>query len=160
MHCFPVKKLRIFDVAHVEDSGQKLNTLLSMEVDGVRVYSLTLPHVVKPASCENTVAMFKTTDRRSICAWLDPISKECFVASELSLAVAFFLCHMAGLITGAVAAGITGDKQLGPICGVAAAAICGAGVLWRFRQIAEIKTTLRSRYSEQFGASAIQIAEP
>lgn len=60
-----------------------------MDIDGVRVYSLSLPRVVNPASCENTVAMFKTDDRQSICAWLDPASKECFVLAETSPGAAF-----------------------------------------------------------------------
>jgi hypothetical protein len=70
-----VKNLRIFDVAHYEDRGRKKGTLLSMDIDGVKVYSIPLTRVVNPASCENAVAMFKTEDRQSLCAWLDPASK-------------------------------------------------------------------------------------
>lgn len=76
MQCIPIHKLRVFDVAHFEDRGRKLNTLLSLEIDGVRVYSLSMARVVTPSSCENTVGMFKSDDIRSIYAWLDPVSKD------------------------------------------------------------------------------------
>jgi hypothetical protein len=155
MHCFPIKELRIFDVAHVEDRGRKLSTLLSMDIDGVRVYSLPLPRVVKPASCQNTVAMFNTEDRRSICAWLDPVSKECFVVSEMTFGLAFYLCHMAALVTGACAAILTHDRMAGLFWGVGAAAVCGAVVLWQFKKNADMKTALRTRYRGDFTHPAI-----
>lgn len=156
MHCFPVKELRIFDVAHVEDQGQKLNTLLSMDIDGVRVYSLQLPRVVRPASCQNTVAMFKTEDRRSICAWLDPVSKDCFVVSEMTLGAAFYLCHMAALVTGACAAILTQDRTVGLICGLGAAVVGGVVALCQFRKSAEIKAALQSWHQRTYGSSVVQ----
>jgi hypothetical protein len=130
MQVVPVHELRIFDVAHVEDRGRKLSTLLSMEIDGTRVYSISLDRVVNPVSCFETVAMFKNGDRRSIYAWLDPSSKECFILNEISLSAAFFLCHMAALMTGAVAAIITHDRQLAIVCAVSMAFVCACIGLW------------------------------
>ena len=66
MQCIAIHKLRVFDVAHFEDRGRKLNTLLSLEIDGVRVYSLSLAMVVTPSSCENTIGMFKSDEGDSV----------------------------------------------------------------------------------------------
>ena len=156
MHCLPVKELRIFDVAHVEDQRQKLNTLLSIDIDSVRVYSLQLPHVVKPASGQNTVAMFKTEDRRSICAWLDPVSKDCFVVLEMTAGAAFYLCQMAALVTGACAAILTHDRTVGLFRGLGAAVVCGAVALWQFKKNAEIKAALQSWRQRTYGSSGVR----
>lgn len=155
MYCFPIKELRIFDVAHVEDRGQKLSTLLSMDIDGVHVYSLALPRVVKPASCRNTVAMFRTQDRRSICAWLDPVSRQCFIVSETTPAFAFYLCHIAAVVTGGCAAILTQDRTVGLFWGVSAAVVCGVVALWQFKKNVAMKTALRSRYRSSFTHPAI-----
>jgi hypothetical protein len=94
-------------------------------------------------------------DRRSICAWLDPVSKECFVVSEMTFGLAFYLCHMAALVTGACAAILTHDRMAGLFWGVGAAAVCGAVVLWQFKKNADMKTALRTRYRGDFTHPAI-----
>ncbi|MBK4737309.1 hypothetical protein [Noviherbaspirillum pedocola] len=127
-----------------------------MDIDGVRVYSISLPRVVTPISCENTVAMFKTEDRQSICAWFDPASKEYFVVSEINPGAAFSLCYMAALVTGLLAANLMHDKRAGLVFGVTAAAVSGAVSLWNFRKVADIKAALQARYKSEYGSSALR----
>ena len=159
MQVVPVHELRIFDVAYVEDRGRKLSTLLSMEIDGTRVYSISLDRVVNPVSCFDTVAIFKNDDRHSIYAWLDPTSKECFILNEISLSAAFFLCHMAALMTGAVAAIITHDRQLAIVCAVSMAFVCACIGLWEYRKISIIKGQLRSQYKTTYGSPPLQFLD-
>jgi hypothetical protein len=155
MQCLPINKLRVFDVAHVEDRGRKLNTLLSLEIDGVRVYSLSLARVATPSSGENTVGMFRSDDPHSIYAWLDPVSKECFIVSASSPKAILSLTYMAGIFTAGITVAITHSKFWGTTCGLGAVVLCVVASLRSLKQSKDVSDVLHARYQQQYGSKGI-----
>jgi hypothetical protein len=155
MQCIPIHKLRVFDVAHVEDRGRKLKTLLSLEIDSVRVYSLSLARVVTPLSGENTVGMFKSDDPNSIYAWLDPVSKDCFIVSESSPKAILSLAYTAGIFTAGITVAIRHSNFWGTVCGVGAVVLCVVASLLSLNRSRQVSTELHARYRQEYGSKAI-----
>jgi hypothetical protein len=151
----PIHKLRVFDVAHVEDRGRKLNTLLSLEIDGVRVYSLFLARVVTPSSGDKTVGMFKSDDPRSIYAWLDPVSQECFIVSESSPKEILSLAGMVGIFTGGITAAITHSRFWGAISGLGAVMFCIVASVRSLQRSRRVSAELQARYRQLYGLRGV-----
>jgi hypothetical protein len=159
MKCIPIRQLRVFDVAHVEDGGRKLSTLLSLEIDGVRVYSLSLAPIVTPSSGDSTIGMFKSDDPQSIYAWLDPVSKECFIVSGSSPQAILSLAYMAGLFTAAVAGALIHSKFWGTVCGISAAMLCVVASVRSLMHSRKVSAELHARYRQQYGSKPISFLE-
>jgi hypothetical protein len=159
MQCLPINKLRVFDVAHVEDRGRKLNTLLSLEIDGVRVYSLSLARVATPSSGENTVGMFRSDDPHSIYAWLDPVSKDCFIVSASSPKAILSLAYMAAIFTAGITVGVTHSRVWGTACGVGAVVLCVIASLRSLKRSRDVSAVLHASYRQQYGSKAISFLD-
>lgn len=155
----PINKLRVFDVAHVEDGGRKLSTLLSLEIDGVRVYSLSLAPIVTPSSGESTIGMFKSDDPQSIYAWLDPVSRECFIVSGSNPKAILSFTYMAGLFTALIAGATIHSKFWGTVWGVGAAMLCIVASLRSLMHSRKVSAELHARYREQYGSKGISFLE-
>lgn len=49
-------------------------TTLSLYVDGKSIYTLDVRGVVTPRSGKGTVGAFTSSDKRTLVAWIDPVS--------------------------------------------------------------------------------------
>jgi hypothetical protein len=133
--------------------------LLSLEIDGVRVYSLSLAPIVTPSSGDSTIGMFKSDDPQSIYAWLDPVSKECFIVSGSSPQAILSLAYMAGLVTATVAGALIHSKFWGTVCGISAAMLCVVASVRSLMHSRKVSTELHARYRQQYGAKPISFLE-
>jgi hypothetical protein len=74
MQIAPIHELAVFDVATIQGRGSQ--TLVSLTVDGETVYSKSIIGIRTANSGTNTVGAFNDESKFSICAWIDPVSKE------------------------------------------------------------------------------------
>jgi hypothetical protein len=73
MQIRPIRELTVLDVVHPR--ARSTATTLTMHIDGVYVYSLSLDGIKNPSSGTNTVGAFRDDKNRSIFAWIDPVSR-------------------------------------------------------------------------------------
>jgi hypothetical protein len=64
-------------------------TTLSLHVDGATVYTLDVRGVVSPRSGKGTVGAFTSSDKRTLVAWIDPVSGK-FISSEATVSDGLF----------------------------------------------------------------------
>lgn len=147
MYIDVIHHLRVFDVAHYEDRGRKSGTLLSMEFDGVKIYSISLPRVLTPSSGKNTVGLFRSNDKHSLYAWIDPVSEECHIISETTPAGMFYLAYLAGLaVIGIAGIGFGLARMLAITLGsVVAFGIILLGV-WNLKKCSDVRNDLRTAF--------------
>ena len=67
-----IQKMSFFDVAKPMDRSQQ--TLFSLDIDGVTVFSKSIFGYPSLKAVQNTVGAFKTQSKDSIIAWIDPSS--------------------------------------------------------------------------------------
>jgi len=75
-----IQKMSFFDVAKPMDRSQQ--TLFSLDIDGVTVFSKSIFGYPSLKAVQNTVGAFKTQSKDSIIAWIDPISGEFFLTAD------------------------------------------------------------------------------
>lgn len=76
LRIMPITDLDIYYRCHTRDT-----TSLSIHVDGVTIYTLDVRGRIKPASGAGTVGAFESDDKRSLVAWIDPVSGD-FITSD------------------------------------------------------------------------------
>lgn len=85
-----IRELTVLDVVHPR--ARATATILTMRIDGMYVYSLSLDGIQTPSSGTNTVGAFRDDKDRSIFAWIDPVSSDFLKTYEIrSLHPAQFL---------------------------------------------------------------------
>lgn len=72
----PIDNFEIYYRAHTRGT-----TSLSIHIDGLTIYTLDVPGYRKPASGKDTVGAFQNDDKRSLVAWIDPVSGE-YITSD------------------------------------------------------------------------------
>jgi hypothetical protein len=72
----PIGNFEVYYRAHTRGT-----TSLSIRIDGLTIYTLDVPGYMKPASGKDTVGAFQNADKRSLVAWIDPISGE-YITSD------------------------------------------------------------------------------
>ena len=82
MQIRPIRELTVFDVTNHRASAKE--TTLSMCIDGLYIYSLSIDGKKTVSSGANTVGAFRNDKDSSILAWLDPVSGEFLKACEIS----------------------------------------------------------------------------
>ncbi|KAE8756104.1 hypothetical protein FSO04_30845 [Paraburkholderia madseniana] len=69
LRIMPIADLDIYYRCHTRDT-----TSLSIHIDGVTIYTLDVRGLIKPNSRTGTIGAFRSTDKRSLVAWIDPVS--------------------------------------------------------------------------------------
>lgn len=72
-------------------------TTLSLHVDGSTVYSLDIRGIVKALSGKDTVGAFKSAQKSTLVAWIDPVSGE-FISSDSTASDALFSIPIFGAV--------------------------------------------------------------
>jgi hypothetical protein len=72
----PIGSFEIYHRCHTRDT-----TSLSIHIDGLTIYTLDVRGRVKAASGNDTVGAFRSADKRSLVAWIDPESGK-FITSD------------------------------------------------------------------------------
>ena len=76
--------LRIMPIANLDIYYRcytRGTTSLSIHIDGLTIYTLEVRGLIKPNSGTGTIGASRTTDKRSLVAWIDPVTGD-FVTSD------------------------------------------------------------------------------
>jgi hypothetical protein len=85
-----IKSFKVFDLMHWKSEG--VHTLVSLDLDGRRFYSIVLDGIRDVPSSEDVTVAFQDDEENSVLAWTDQKSREFFhVGGSSSLVACFFV---------------------------------------------------------------------
>lgn len=117
-------------------AGHEVRHPLSVDIDGTRVYSIYMSRVITPSSGQNAVGMFRSEDRQSLYAWIDPVSGTCHIVSETTPQAFLHLAHLAALLTFGAGMANSRNKAGAILASLSAGARLTA---WRFETFSAFK---------------------
>lgn len=85
-----IKSFKVFDLVHWKSNG--VHTLVSLDLDGRRYYSIVLDGIRDVPSSEDVTVAFQDDEENSVLAWTDQKSREFFPCRRKQLASRMFLC--------------------------------------------------------------------
>jgi len=139
----PIADLDIYYRCHTRDT-----TSLSIHIDGMTIYTLDVRGLIKPNSSTGTLGAFTSTDKRTLVAWIDPVSGD-FITSDPTV----YDSALALPVLTIMAVFATAVFHL-PL--FVAVPFAGVGVIWAIRHIirgrrnnAELESMLRNQFRTQ-----------
>ncbi|RBB37546.1 hypothetical protein DPV79_21360 [Burkholderia reimsis] len=149
LRIMPIPDLDIYYRCHTRDT-----TSLSIHVDGVTIYTLDVRGRITPAS-GRTVGAFKSDDKRSLVAWIDPVSGD-FITSDPTVYDSILAIPVLTMMS-VVATAMFYQAVF------VAVPVAGAGVIWAARRIirgrrnnAELASMLRNEFQTQSQAVGVE----
>lgn len=121
-------------------------TTLSLHVDGATVYTLDVRGIVKAHSGKGTVGAFTSSDKRSLVAWIDPVSGELISADTTVSDALYSIPIFIGLGFIFSAAFHLSKWVIVPTLAVLAVAVCRR-LLLGWKNDSELEAILRDRRS-------------
>ncbi|MCP3706811.1 hypothetical protein M3I54_07390 [Paraburkholderia sp. CNPSo 3274] len=143
LRIMPIGDLDIYYRCHTRDTTSR-----SIHIDGATIYTLDVRGSIKPAFGTNTVGAFESTDKRSLVAWIDPVSGE-FITCDPTVYDSFLAIPVLTMM--AVFATAAFHLPL-----LVVVPLAGIGVIWATRRIfagrgnnAKLESMLREEFSKR-----------
>jgi hypothetical protein len=123
-------------------------TTLSLHVDGATVYTLDVRGVVSPRSGKGTVGAFTSSDKRTLVAWIDPVSGK-FISADATVSDGLFSIPIFVVLGVLLSALLHLNRWISAlIVGLLVAAACRR-VLRGEKNDSELEGILRARRGDQ-----------